>query len=51
MAPVMAGSSVDDAPNGAVLELKAKDPAQLPALRDQVRINTQAMQTGCPNPR
>jgi hypothetical protein len=44
---VPADTSVEDTPTGGVLRLRAKDPAQVQALRDQVRENVMAMQRGC----
>jgi hypothetical protein len=47
VAAVPAETSIEDTPTGGVLKLRAKDPSQLQALRDQVRQNVMAMQRGC----
>jgi hypothetical protein len=47
MAAVPAETSIEDTPTGGVLKLRAKDPSQVQALRDQVRQNVMAMQRGC----
>ncbi len=43
---IQAEASESDIPTGAVLKLKAKDKAQLQALRDDVREDIRAMKSG-----
>jgi hypothetical protein len=47
MATVPADTSVDETSTGGVLRLRAKEPAQAQALRDEVRLNVEAMKRGC----
>jgi hypothetical protein len=44
---VPAATTVDDTPSGGVLRFTARDASQVQALRDEVRQNARAMQSGC----